>query len=84
MTKKRSSEILGVKMEIFSGKIVIQKSWSAKFFSVPPNSVPGLRRCYYLYTVPTVILLICFALCKRVAVFYFILNAVYSTNCIQY
>ena len=24
-------------------KNVIQKSWSAKFFSVPPNSAPGLR-----------------------------------------
>src|SRR6218665_2997362 len=43
MTKKKSSEIFGVKMEIFSGKNVIQKSWSAKIFSVPPNSAPGLR-----------------------------------------
>jgi len=34
MTKKKSSsEIFGVKMEIFSRK----KSWSAKNVSVPPN-----------------------------------------------
>jgi len=39
---KRSSEILAVKIEIFSEK-VIQKSWSANKFSVPPNSAPGLR-----------------------------------------
>src|SRR6218665_1382676 len=44
MTKKRSSEILGVKVDIFFVKKVIQKSWSAKNFSVPPNSAPGLRR----------------------------------------
>ena len=30
-------------MEIFSERNVIQKPWSAKFFSVPPNSAPGLR-----------------------------------------
>src|SRR6218665_2416800 len=29
------TEILGAKMEIFSLKNLIQKSWSAKFFSVP-------------------------------------------------
>ena len=40
MTKKRLSEIFGVKL-----KKVIQKSWSAKSFSVPPNSAPGLRLC---------------------------------------
>src|SRR6218665_2030391 len=44
MTKKRSSEILGMKMEILSEKNVFQKFWSAKKFSVPPNSAPGLRR----------------------------------------
>src|SRR6218665_2588454 len=43
MTKKKSSEIFAVKMEFFSEKNVIQKSWSAKNFSVPPNSAPGLR-----------------------------------------
>jgi len=36
MTKKRSSEIFGVKVEISSGRDVIQKSWSANKFSVPP------------------------------------------------
>jgi len=35
MTKKKSSEILSVKIDIFSWKNLIQKSWSAKFFSVP-------------------------------------------------
>ena len=40
MTKRRSSKIFAVKMEIFSEKNVIQKSWSAKKFSVPPNSAP--------------------------------------------
>ena len=36
MTKKKSSENLGVKMDIFSGKNnLIQKSWSAKKISVP-------------------------------------------------
>jgi len=35
MTKKRLSEILGVKMKIFSLKNLIQKSWSAKFVSAP-------------------------------------------------
>ena len=35
MTKQRSSEILGVKTEIFSEKNVVQKSWSGKKFSVP-------------------------------------------------
>ena len=45
MTKKKSSGICAVKMEIFSEKNVIQKSWSAKNFSVPPNSAPGLRHC---------------------------------------
>ena len=44
MTKKRSSEILGVKMEIFSGKnrhpeILVCE----KFFRPPPNSAPGLH-----------------------------------------
>src|SRR6218665_1567402 len=39
MTKKRSSEIFAVQMEIFL------KSWSAKNLSVPPNSAPGLRHC---------------------------------------
>src|SRR6218665_883501 len=43
MTKKRSSEFLGVKMEIFFEKNLIQKFWSAKKYSVPPNSAPGLR-----------------------------------------
>ena len=33
--KKRSSEFLGVKMEIFFRKKVIQKFWSMKNFSVP-------------------------------------------------
>src|SRR6218665_3686345 len=42
MTKKRSSEIFGAKMEIFSEKT---SSWSAKNFSVPPNSTPGFRHC---------------------------------------
>jgi len=40
MTKKEekmSSEILGVKMGIFSEKTVIQKSWSEKKFSFPPK-----------------------------------------------
>ena len=36
--EKRSSEILGVKMEVFLRKNVIQKSWSAKKISAP-----GLR-----------------------------------------
>ena len=45
MTKKKSSEILGVKMEIFLRKKIIQKFWSAKDFFVPPNSAPGLRHC---------------------------------------
>jgi len=40
MTKKK---ILAVKMDIFSEKNVIQKSWPARNFSVPPNSEPGLR-----------------------------------------
>ena len=35
-----------MKMEFFSEKYVIQKSWSAKIFSVPLNSAPGLRHCY--------------------------------------
>jgi len=35
MTKKRSSEILGVKMEKFSRKKRHWKSWSAKSVSVP-------------------------------------------------
>src|SRR6218665_1531382 len=35
MTKKKSSEIFAVKMDIFSEKDVIQKSWSAKNLSVP-------------------------------------------------
>ena len=36
MTKKRSSEIFGEKMEIFFGKNVIQKSWGPrKKFSSP-------------------------------------------------
>ena len=30
------------------GKNVIQKSWSAKNVSVPPNSAPGLRHSIYL------------------------------------
>jgi len=34
---------LAVKIEFFPEKTVIQKSWSAKIFSVPPNSAPGLR-----------------------------------------
>src|SRR6218665_282613 len=33
---KKSSEIFGVKMEIYPYN-VIKKSWSAKFFSVPPK-----------------------------------------------
>src|SRR6218665_1661024 len=41
MTKKRSSEMFAAKMEIFSEK----SSWSAKNFSVPPNSAPGFRHC---------------------------------------
>jgi len=45
MTKKRSSEISAVKMESFPEKTIIQKSWSAKNLSVPPNSAPGLRHC---------------------------------------
>ena len=45
MTKKRSWEFFSVKMEIFSGKNLIQKFFSAKIFCVPPNSGPGLRPC---------------------------------------
>src|SRR6218665_772119 len=30
-------------------KNLIQKSWSAKIFSVPPNSAPGLRHCLVLF-----------------------------------
>jgi len=45
MTKKRS-EILAVKMELFSEKNLIQKFWSVKRMSVPPNSAPGLRHCH--------------------------------------
>ena len=45
--RKRSSEILGVKMEIFP-KNLIQKSWSAKKNSVPPKlgarSPPMLKK----------------------------------------
>ena len=35
--EKRSSEILAVKMEIFSDKNVIQKFWLAKNVCVPPK-----------------------------------------------
>src|SRR6218665_1025164 len=49
MTKKRSSEIFGVKIAIFSGKNVIQVR--GKFIR-PPNSAPGLRHCI---TAPEVI-----------------------------
>src|SRR6218665_2034020 len=44
---KRSSEILGVKMEIFP-KHGHSKIWSAKSFSAPPNSAPSLRQCLHL------------------------------------
>jgi len=37
MTKKRSSEFLGVKMEIISEKNVNQKSWSAEKIFRPPK-----------------------------------------------
>jgi len=43
--KIRSSEFSGMKMEIFFRKDVIEKFWSAKNFSVPQNSAPGLRHC---------------------------------------
>src|SRR6218665_85757 len=43
MTLKRSSEIVGVKMEIFSLKKVIRKFFRGKCFQSPPNSEPGLR-----------------------------------------
>jgi len=36
MSKKRSSEFFGVKMEIFSGNV-------RENFLRPPNSAPGLR-----------------------------------------
>src|SRR6218665_1505432 len=52
MTKKRLSEIFGVKIEIFSGKNVSQKSWSAKKNSVPPNSASGLCHCIYYFLPP--------------------------------
>src|SRR6218665_448297 len=43
MTKENVVRIFFVKMEISFRKKVIQKFWSAKNFSVPPNSAPGLR-----------------------------------------
>ena len=45
ITKKRKKVIrhFGRENEIFFLKTVIQKSWSAKFLYVPPNSAPGLR-----------------------------------------
>jgi len=44
MTKKMSSEIFTLKMEIFPEKSLIQKSIFAKnIFASPPNSAPGLR-----------------------------------------
>src|SRR6218665_2369701 len=49
-TKKRSSEISTVKMEIFSEKNIIQKSWSVKILCVLPNSKPGLRRWFFYNT----------------------------------
>jgi len=55
MTKKRSSEFLGVKTGNSFEKSVFQKSWSAKNFSVPPNSAPGLRHCSPPYTPNTLI-----------------------------
>src|SRR6218665_2411076 len=51
MTKKRSSEILAVKMEFFQKKTSLQKSWAAKKLSVPPNSAPGLRHCRGFYLI---------------------------------
>src|SRR6218665_626574 len=42
--EKRSSELFGVKM-LFFPKKVIDKFWSAKFFSVSSNSGPSLRLC---------------------------------------
>jgi len=35
-------------MEIFPEKNVLQKSWAAKKFLVPPNSAPGLRHWFNL------------------------------------
>src|SRR6218665_1126214 len=43
MTKKRSSEILSLKMDIFS------EIGPHKNFLVPPNSAPGLRPCILAY-----------------------------------
>jgi len=39
MSKKRSTEIFGVKMEI------LRNLGPRKKISVPPNSAPGLRHC---------------------------------------
>ena len=46
MTKKRSSEIFTLKMEIFP------EIGPRKIFLVPPNSAPGLRPCVQGNTVP--------------------------------
>src|SRR6218665_3783885 len=46
MTKKRSSEILADKMEIFPEKIVILVC--EQIFPSPPNSAPGFRPCIQL------------------------------------
>jgi len=43
MTKKIHQNFWAWKWKSFSEKNVIQKFLSAKFFSVPPNSAPGLR-----------------------------------------
>jgi len=45
MTKKRSSEIFGAKMDIFFLKKGHSKILSAQLFSVLPNSAPSLRPC---------------------------------------
>src|SRR6218665_3328964 len=45
MTKKRSSEIFTLKMEIFPEKTSFRNLGPRKNFLVPPNSAPGLRLC---------------------------------------
>jgi len=43
MTKIRSTEILAVKVEIFSEKDVRSEILVREIFFRPPNSAPGLR-----------------------------------------
>src|SRR6218665_2539495 len=66
--KKRSSEFLGVKIEI-------RKFWSAKNFSVPPNSAPGLRHCLY------VCLYVCACMCAYVRVCVFVCVCMCEYGC---